>query len=97
MGSLRVSFEQEEREIRIIVEDNGSGLTDERIETLRRRLNQNGGTHEVTGMSNIHRRIQLIYGEGSGLFLDRSMLNGLRVEIRIRLTGGEGLVQTIDR
>ncbi|MEK5466324.1 histidine kinase [Paenibacillus sp. FSL P2-0136] len=96
-GELRVSFEQEEREIRIIVEDNGSGLTDERIETLRRRLNQNGGTHEVTGMSNIHRRIQLIYGEGSGLFLDRSMLNGLRVEIRIRLTGGEGLVQTIDR
>ena len=41
----------------------------------------------MTGMINIHRRIILTYGEDSGLFLSRSELNGLKVEIRIRLKG----------
>ncbi|MGN7761366.1 sensor histidine kinase [Paenibacillus sp. 22594] len=96
-GELRVSFEKEEAEVRIIVEDNGSGITDDGIEMLRKRLDQKNESYEITGMINIHRRIQLIYGEGSGLFVDRSGLNGLRVVIRIRLTGGEELVQTFDR
>ncbi|OKP89782.1 two-component sensor histidine kinase [Paenibacillus helianthi] len=91
-GELRVSFEKEETEVRIIVEDNGSGITDDGIETLRKRLDQKNESYEITGMINIHRRIQLIYGEGSGLFVDRSGLNGLKVVIRIRLTGGEELV-----
>ncbi len=91
-GALRVSFEKEKAEVRMIVEDNGSGITDEDIEALSKRLDQKNESYEITGMINIHRRIQLIYGVGSGLFLYRSGLNGLKVVIRIRLTGGEELV-----
>jgi len=88
-GKLRVSFEKNDDELRMLVEDNGSGITDDDIEMLRSRLDQKNDFYEITGMINIHRRIQLIYGEDSGLFLSRSELKGLKVMIRIRLIGGE--------
>jgi two-component system sensor histidine kinase YesM len=83
-GFLRVSFEQHPAESLIIVEDNGSRVDDAAIEALNNRLANPNEELEMTGMINIHRRIVLTYGEGSGLFLARSKLNGLRVEIRIK-------------
>jgi len=86
-GKLRVSFESEPAESRIIVEDNGEMIETE-INALRERLANANEAHEVTGMINIHRRIVLIYGEGSGLILSRSELNGLKVTVRIRQEDG---------
>lgn len=88
-GKLHIYFERDEEEVRLIVEDNGSSISDEDILTLQNRIEQKNEFYETTGLINIHRRIKLIYGEGSGLFLSRSKLNGLRVMIRIRLAGGE--------
>lgn len=83
-GFLRVSFEQHPSESLIIVEDNGKSVDESAIDALNNRLSNPNEEHEMTGMINIHRRISLTYGEGSGLFLKRSKLNGLRVEIRIK-------------
>lgn len=91
-GQLRVSFDRRDTEIRITVQDNGGVLSEEAIQQLGSRLEQHTEPSEITGMMNIHRRIRLIYGEDSGLFLSRSELNGLKVEIRIKLTGGEAVV-----
>ncbi|CAM4222526.1 sensor histidine kinase [Paenibacillus endophyticus] len=88
-GFLHVSFEQQPLEWLIIVEDNGSSLEDAAIDSLILRLGNTDDEHEMTGMMNIHRRIMLTYGEGSGLFLSRSKLNGLRVEIRIKIKEGD--------
>lgn len=82
-GKLRVSFETEPGESRIIVEDSG-GIGDEAIKALNERLARADEAHEMTGIFNIHRRIVLIYGEGSGLYLSRSELGGLKVTVRIR-------------
>lgn len=87
-GLLRVSFEMDDEFARIIVEDNGEHLNDFEIEALKRSLQQATESHEMTGMVNIHRRLLLIYGEGSGLFVSRSELNGLKVIIQIRLQEG---------
>ncbi|ACT02893.1 sensor histidine kinase [Paenibacillus sp. JDR-2] len=92
-GLLRVSFFMNEEEARIIVENNGDyPITDEQIDALQERLDSKGESGEMTGMINIHRRIVLTYGEGSGLFLSKSELNGLKVEIRIKLEGAGVIV-----
>lgn len=90
-GLLRVSFHLDDQEASIVIEENGNGLTDHDIEMLNKRLErtaESAESPEVTGLINIHRRIALTYGESSGLVLSRSPLNGLRVQIRIRLTEG---------
>ncbi len=91
-GLLRVSFDSSPDEIRISVEDNGAGISDDEIAALGNRLEDTDQSHEMTGMINIHRRITLTYGKGSGLFLSRSPLNGLKVVIVIRLTRENGHV-----
>ena len=88
---LRVAFRLDDDEASIVIEENGNGLTNNEIEALNRRLertSESAESPEVTGLINIHRRIALTYGESSGLVLSRSPLNGLRVQIRIRLTEG---------
>ncbi|WP_028610031.1 sensor histidine kinase [Paenibacillus harenae] len=84
-GMLRVSFETDQAEARIIVEDNGDSISDSEIEALKDRLVHTAESYEMTGIINIHRRLVLTYGEGSGLFLSRSGLKGLKVVIRIKL------------
>lgn len=85
-GFLRVTFRMHAEEALIIVEDNGDSLSDSAIEALTNQLTSANESHEITGIINIHRRILLTYGEGSGVFLSRSELNGLQVVIRIKLT-----------
>jgi len=89
-GFLRIFFVRNEQESMIVVEDNGSRIDDALIDALNGQMANNGEAHEMTGIINIHRRIILTYGEGSGLFLSRSELGGLRVEIRINSKGADG-------
>lgn len=96
-GFLRVSFQRRHQTVRIIVENSGY-ISDEQLEELKFRLKANPDDHEMTGMINIHRRLILAYGKGSGLLLSRSDLGGLRVVIQIILPQGEmNDVSTVDR
>ncbi|WP_433956438.1 sensor histidine kinase [Paenibacillus taichungensis] len=89
MGFLRVQFRMEANYVEFIVEDNGMDLQMEDIERLKERLHNETGTDEMTGLMNIHRRLILTYGEGSGLFLSRSELQGLKVAVRIHQKEGD--------
>ncbi|WP_397376339.1 sensor histidine kinase [Paenibacillus vietnamensis] len=83
-GLLRVSFEMDRNEAQIIVEDNGR-ISDSEIEALKNRLDQTAEFDKMTGMINIHRRILLTFGDGVGLFVTRSGINGLKAVIRIKM------------
>ncbi|WP_256972773.1 histidine kinase [Saccharibacillus sp. O23] len=96
-GLLRVSFGMNGEFAEVRVEDNGDLLDESGIEAMRRRLADQSETAETTGMINIHRRLQLTYGSGSGLKLERSDLGGLKATIRIRWQGGEANVPIVDR
>lgn len=89
MGLLRVQFHMEDTYAEIIVEDNGSELQHKDIMLLQARIRNEAGVDEVTGLTNIHRRLVLTYGEGSGLILTRSELQGLKVTIRIQWKEGK--------
>ncbi|WP_353056268.1 histidine kinase [Paenibacillus sp. MER 99-2] len=89
IGLLRVQFHMEATYAEIIMEDNGSELQHKDIMLLQARIRNKAGVDEVTGLTNIHRRLVLTYGEGSGLFLSRSELQGLKVTIRIQWEEGK--------
>ncbi len=80
-GDLTMSFYEAGDLLSIIIADNGS-VSDKTINILVERLESRSG--EVTGMINIHRRLQLRYGrERSGITVQRSSLGGLEVRITI--------------
>ncbi|TLS52490.1 HAMP domain-containing protein [Paenibacillus antri] len=84
-GVLNISFSESEGALDVIVEDNGTGLTDERLERLCESLNEKPGMDDVetTGIQNIHRRLRYRFGAGSGLLLSRSEFGGLKAVIRV--------------
>lgn len=92
-GQIDVSFETSERWICILIEDNGDGLSDEELAQISYRLKHEDPDSETTGMVNVHRRIRITCGEGSGLEVSRSGLGGLKVTIRIPLEEAKSNVQ----
>ena len=83
-GLLCVSFDMDQEEARIVVEDNGNPISDFQIEALQATIKQQGESREMTGHEQHPSANHFIYGEDSGLFLSRSEINGLKVEIRIK-------------
>ncbi|GAB2545451.1 sensor histidine kinase [Gracilibacillus alcaliphilus] len=84
-GFLRVSVQSSENEVLITVEDNGQSITNKEIEKLTQQIHNIQTQQELSALMNIHRRIVLTYRKGSGLFLSKSKLNGLKVTIRLIL------------
>ncbi|MFE5321554.1 sensor histidine kinase [Paenibacillus sp. NPDC056579] len=82
-GKLEVEFQMGDTDLRIIVDDNGEYLTDEKLEYIRSKLESEVQTEEITGIVNIHRRIRLYFGQQSGIRVHRSELGGLRVTIEL--------------
>jgi len=79
---IDISFAYENDKLFITVEDNGTQLTDEKLKDLQKHFCRDA-TNESSGLSNIHRRIQLIYGETYGIQVERSSLGGLKVILQI--------------
>ncbi|MGI2297027.1 sensor histidine kinase [Paenibacillus sp. GXUN7292] len=95
-GQIIVSFTMFEEYLQIIVEDNGDDLTNQAITDINQMLRTNDADAATTGMINVHRRLQIKYGEQWGLQCMRSRLGGFQVNIRIPLKGGEDHVASFD-
>lgn len=73
------------------VQDNGMGMTSERLEELRAKLSENrladgeenNGSPGGIGVPNVHRRIQLVFGEDYGVSLESSPAWGTRMIMRM--------------
>ncbi|MBY3624877.1 histidine kinase [Acinetobacter sp. CUI P1] len=83
-GELWVHCERVGDVFSIYVEDNGRSISDAEIAQLQKRLRQSTTRmEETTGIINVHRRIQLRYGEEYGITVSRSALGGLQVRINL--------------
>lgn len=83
-GLLRVGFQDTEEGLNIVMEDNGNELSDERLYQIQEKLRSAGGltaSDEITGLSNICKRIQIFYKNNSTLMVSRSELGGLKVTV----------------
>jgi two-component system sensor histidine kinase YesM len=95
-GLIRISGRIENgRDIILLVEDNGIGMSQEKLGQIRNSLSkpqppeQTG--KEVSGgfgLHNVQQRIKLFYGEGYGVQLESVEYEGTKVTIRIPITGG---------
>lgn len=94
-GILHMGFVAHANFLDIIIEDNGTLLTDESLDEMKENLDA-AENIEVTGIINIHRRLKLKYSDDCGLFLSRGELGGLRVAVRILLDKENENVQNTD-
>lgn len=86
-GELWVHSERRDDDFLLYVEDNGQSITDEEIDLLQKKLRYSSNRiEETTGIMNVHRRIQLRYGEEYGITVSRSELGGLQVIIKLSVS-----------
>lgn len=78
---IRVQVRQEGGHILLVCQDNGEGISEERLRRIRQNLAKEENSSSHLGLYNLHRRIQLTYGAGYGIQL--SNVHGLRVTVRI--------------
>ncbi|WP_196803088.1 sensor histidine kinase [Butyrivibrio sp. MC2013] len=79
MGVLKIEIKKDENALHLTVADNGAGMTMEELEKYKEAAAQNGHV----GISNVHRRLTLIYGEGYDF--DVSTSPGIGTQISIDL------------
>lgn len=100
-GIIRISFTLDTDYLRIRVEDNGEGLSDQDIRSLKSYLLRSGNDVENTGIRNVHRRLSIMFGGESGLQLTRASLGGLCVQLNLSRNHvgqeGERHVSDVDR
>lgn len=87
---VRVSARAEESSLVIVVEDNGVGMTKEKIGALYQEDEGQEDKSKSIGILNIHRRMKLLYGEAYGVKLESEPDKGTRVYLRIPRKRQEG-------
>ena len=96
---LSVAFARRGNTLELIVEDNGDGATENELEEICARIEAMDGEWGQSGhtaLVNIHKRLRLRFGGGSGLRLERITGGGTRAVLAVELppefaSAGEGL------
>ncbi|ETI68368.1 sensor histidine kinase [Neobacillus vireti] len=82
-GRIVIKAASKNESVEIIIDDNGKGVTTEKLEVLRKSLEtgETNPTQNHTGiaMPNVHERIQLLYGKKYGMKLDGQEHRGFSV------------------
>lgn len=74
-GLLKVWYEEKEKLLFIHVEDNGSGMTLEEMEQVRKNFEKTADSVE-NGLCNINQRLKIRFGETCGILIERGMNGG---------------------
>lgn len=81
-GYVRIVVSGNAEEILIEVEDNGAGMTEEKINEMNQMILEYSQEFGY-GVRNVNRRIQLYYGAKYGLSYHKNVENGVTVEVRL--------------
>ncbi len=79
--SITLTARQLENVLEICVIDDGIGMTQEKLDDIHRRLERESG--KGLGLYNVQRRIQILFGEQYGLFIQSEPQKGTQMMIRI--------------
>jgi len=84
-GGITLIIKKEDEKIRIIVKDNGVGLTAQRLEDVHKSLEREEALSKEgsIGLNNINERVRLYYGEDYGLVISSENGKGTIAEILI--------------
>ncbi len=81
-GKIVISGKREEDHFSILIEDNGIGITKERLLQVREGIENKIPTgHDIYGLYNVNERIRLNFGEKYGIFIESRYGDGTVVSI----------------
>lgn len=81
-GVINIEIFENMQNLTIIVRDNGAGIDEEKLETLRQKIDENVNNElDSIGLINTVRRIKLFYGTNSSFRIDSSLNSGTIIEI----------------
>ncbi len=81
-GKIVISGKREENHFSILIEDNGIGITKERLLQVREGIENKIPTgHDIYGLYNVNERIRLNFGEKYGIFIESRYGDGTVVSI----------------
>lgn len=96
-GVLKISYKADHGKLSIRIEDDGDQLTDEILNDLGLAFQESVQRHEnkeITGLINVHQRLQIKFGADYGLTARRSELGGLCIIVNVpkerRIVGCSG-------
>ena len=90
LGIVKLAGKLVDREIHLIVEDNGVGMNREKLEEVRKQIYGIDNDQDLhIGLKNVHERIRLNYGAEYGLYLESGEDAGTRVCLVLPFKQGE--------
>ena len=81
LGKISVRGRDDGDSILLEVQDNGAGMSEEQLETLRAGVYED--RHTGLGLVNVHKRVKLYCGEQYGLAFESVLGEGTTVSVRI--------------
>ena len=82
-GLVRVTGRMEDSWLILEVQDNGAGMTSERLTQVRDGLSGDGGESAGYGLFNVNKRIQLYYSQPQGVWIESRMGEGTTVTLKL--------------
>lgn len=98
-GKIGIRIQTRDGKVVIGIRDDGLGMSAEKLEQLRNRMNVYDKNGKHIGISNVHQRVRLKYGDGCGVTVDSREGSYTKVEIVLppaRELKGEEHVQSDD-
>lgn len=84
-NQVKISVVKEEEVFRLIVEDNGRGMSEKEIEEQNRKLKEGIMEKQSSiGVANVNRRLKAVYGEECGVMMEAGKKGGLKVILTFR-------------
>lgn len=82
-GLVRVTGRMEDSWLILEVQDNGAGMTSERLTQVRDGLSGDGGESAGYGLFNVNKRIQLYYSQPQGVWIESQVGEGTTVTLKL--------------
>lgn len=82
-GCIDINIHSGEENVVIVIEDDGLGMSEEKLVGLQKKLNCYNEKGKHIGVSNVHQRVRLRYGDTCGVRIDSREGSFTRVEIRL--------------
>lgn len=87
IGKIMITGKREKDYFVLIVEDNGAGMSRERLEAVRKGMNQKSQTEkDIYALYNVNERIRLNFGQKYGLSIDSILGEGTTVQVMLPFT-----------
>lgn len=80
-GTVGITIEKQERNLVIVIYDNGIGISEEKLKSINEGLYAANSHNKSVGLKNVHERIRSMYGENYGLSVSSQENIGTSVQL----------------